>query len=117
MRPGQVFTVATRADPENAPFNVVVHGQGISVWVNAGLDAEVFDAQGGLVPCAQVPANEAVAVRLVRSHAAGLAAGPADGPGNPDLARHRLELRAVRSLAFSDEQRERSAASVRTAYC
>jgi hypothetical protein len=31
---------------------VVVHGQGISVWVNAGLDAEVFDAQGGLVPCA-----------------------------------------------------------------
>jgi len=52
MRPGEVFTVATRADPENAPFNVVVHGQGISVWVNAGLDAEVFDAQGGLVPCA-----------------------------------------------------------------
>ena len=37
MRPGEVFTVATRADPENAPFNVVVHGQGISVWVNAGL--------------------------------------------------------------------------------
>jgi len=31
MRPGEVFTVATRADPENAPFNVVVHGQGISV--------------------------------------------------------------------------------------
>jgi hypothetical protein len=35
----------------DAPFNVVVHGRGISVWVNAGLDAEVFDAQGGLVPC------------------------------------------------------------------
>jgi len=52
MRPGEVFTVATRADPENSPFNVVVHGQAISVWVNAGLDAEVFDAQGGLVPCA-----------------------------------------------------------------
>jgi hypothetical protein len=49
-RPGEVFTVATRADPENAPFNMVVHGQGISVWVNAGLDAEAFDAQGGLVP-------------------------------------------------------------------
>jgi hypothetical protein len=61
----------------------------------------------------QVPANEAVAVRLVRSHAAGLAAGPADGPGNPDLVQHRLELRAVRSLAFSDERREWSAASVR----
>lgn len=43
MRPGEVFIVATRADPENAPFNVVVHGQGIPVWVNAGLDAEVFD--------------------------------------------------------------------------
>jgi hypothetical protein len=31
MRPGEVFTVATRADQENAPSNVVVHGQGISV--------------------------------------------------------------------------------------
>jgi hypothetical protein len=50
MRPGEVFTVATQADPENAPFNVVVNGQGISVWVNAGLDAEVFDAQGGPAP-------------------------------------------------------------------
>lgn len=50
MRPDEVFTAATRADPENAPSNVVVHGQGISVWVNAALDAEVFDAQGGLVP-------------------------------------------------------------------
>jgi len=50
MRPGEVFTVVTQVDPENAPFNVVVHGQGISVWVNAGLDAEVFDAQGRLVP-------------------------------------------------------------------
>ena len=170
MRPSEVFTIATRADPENAPFNVVVYGQGISVWVNAGLDAEVFDAQGGLVPSGhqrpdgvsraqpddqrgdrrraevdvaalgvargdrakllelvdrpfdgvallvalgvearwppavrtfalagglgvgllqdgvrdtsspQVPANEAVAVRLVRSHAARPAAGPADGP-------------------------------------
>jgi hypothetical protein len=47
MRPGEVFTVATRADPENAPFNVVVHGQGISVWVNAGLDAEVVRLVGG----------------------------------------------------------------------
>jgi hypothetical protein len=50
MRPGEVLTVATQVDPENAPFNAVVHGQGISVWVDAGLDAEVFDAQGGLVP-------------------------------------------------------------------
>jgi hypothetical protein len=51
MRPGEAFTVATRADPENAPFNVVVHGQGVCVWVNAGHDAEVFDAQGGPVRC------------------------------------------------------------------
>lgn len=27
MCPGEVFTVATRADPENAPFNVVVRGR------------------------------------------------------------------------------------------
>jgi hypothetical protein len=49
MRPGEVFTVATRADPENAPFNVVVHGQGISVWVNAGLDL-TCDTLGGPKP-------------------------------------------------------------------
>jgi hypothetical protein len=205
MRPGEVLTVATQVDPENAPFNAVVHGQGISVWVNVGLDAEVFDAQGGLVPsghiggrtaCSraqpddrrsncggaevdvaalvvaggdraellelvdrpfdgvallvalgvearwptsartfapagglgvgllrdsvcdaaspQVPANKAIAVRLVRSHAAGLAARPTDEARHPDLVQYRLELRAVRSLALSDEQRERSAASVRT---
>ena len=51
LRPGEVFTVATEAEPEDAPFNVVVHGQGISVWVNAGFDAEVFDAQGRPVLC------------------------------------------------------------------
>lgn len=51
MRPREAFTVATQAEPEDAPFNVVVHGQGVSVWVNAGFDAEVFDADGAPVPC------------------------------------------------------------------
>ena len=50
MRPGEAFTVATQAEPEDAPFNVVVHGQGASAWVNAGFEAEVFDADGTLVP-------------------------------------------------------------------
>jgi hypothetical protein len=29
---------------------VVVYGQGISVWEKAGLDADVFNARGRLVP-------------------------------------------------------------------
>ena len=50
MRPGEAFTVAAEAEPEDSPFNVVVHAQGVTVWVNAGGDAEVFDAEGGPVP-------------------------------------------------------------------
>ncbi|WP_234343136.1 hypothetical protein [Streptomyces fulvoviolaceus] len=51
MRPGEKFTVATEAEPEESPFNVVVHDQGITVWVNSGNDAEVFDKHGILVLC------------------------------------------------------------------
>ncbi|OKK14191.1 hypothetical protein AMK33_02120 [Streptomyces sp. CB02400] len=36
--------------PEQSPFNVVVHDQGITVWVNSGHDTEVFDEDGGPVP-------------------------------------------------------------------
>jgi hypothetical protein len=59
VRLGEAFTVVTVAEPEDSPFNVVVHGQGISVWVNAGFDAEVFDADERLVPSGyQRPAAE-----------------------------------------------------------
>ncbi|MFE3250722.1 hypothetical protein [Streptomyces sp. NPDC059209] len=59
MRPGEEFMVVTEAEPEQSPFNVVVHDQGITVWVNAGHDAEVFDKNGGLVPCGhQRPAED-----------------------------------------------------------
>jgi hypothetical protein len=51
MRPGEEFTVVTETGPEQSPFNVVVHAQGITVWVNSGNDAEVFDKNGGPVPC------------------------------------------------------------------
>ncbi|SCF71303.1 hypothetical protein GA0115280_108014 [Streptomyces sp. Cmuel-A718b] len=51
MRPGEVFTVVTEADAEEAPFNVVVHDQGISVWVNAGFSAEVIDQEGRTAAC------------------------------------------------------------------
>lgn len=51
MRPGEVFTVVTETEAEESPFNVVVHGQGITVWVNSGDDAEVFDKHGNRVPC------------------------------------------------------------------
>ncbi|MFD3982469.1 hypothetical protein ACFWR6_28140 [Streptomyces griseus] len=51
MRPGEVFTVVTEADAEEASFDVVVHDQGISVWVNAGFSAEVIDQEGRAAVC------------------------------------------------------------------
>ncbi|MFE3601061.1 hypothetical protein [Streptomyces sp. NPDC059142] len=48
---GEEFTVVTGSAPEQSPFNVVVHGQGVTVWVNSAGDAEVFDKDGGPVPC------------------------------------------------------------------
>ncbi|MFG2174403.1 hypothetical protein ACGFMO_24080 [Streptomyces niveus] len=58
MQPGEVFTVVTESEAEESPFNVVVHAQGITVWVNSANDAEVVDKNGGLVPCGhQRPAD------------------------------------------------------------
>ncbi|WP_394426144.1 hypothetical protein [Streptomyces sp. SGAir0957] len=51
MRPGEEFTVVTETGQEHSPFNVVVHDQGITVWVNSGSDAEVFDRNGAPVRC------------------------------------------------------------------
>jgi len=51
MRPGEVLTVVAGTAPEDAPFNVVVHGQGITVWVNSANDAEVVDNDGNAAPC------------------------------------------------------------------
>ncbi|MEU0956527.1 hypothetical protein ABZ353_29975 [Streptomyces niveus] len=38
---GEGFTVMTEAEPEESPFNVVVHDPGVTVWGNAGHEAEV----------------------------------------------------------------------------
>ncbi|WP_405997373.1 hypothetical protein [Streptomyces sp. NBC_00829] len=51
--------MVTGKEPEESPFNVVVHEQGITVWVNSGNDAEVFDKNGVPVPCGhQRPAED-----------------------------------------------------------
>ncbi|MEV0415038.1 hypothetical protein AB0I68_30655 [Streptomyces sp. NPDC050448] len=48
----------TETELEESPFNVVVHDQGITVWVNSGSDAEAFDKIGNPAPCGhQRPAN------------------------------------------------------------
>ncbi|MFE7777719.1 hypothetical protein ACFU5O_28235 [Streptomyces sp. NPDC057445] len=48
----------TETEPEESPFNVVVHDQGITVWVNSGSDAEVCDENGDPAPCGhQRPAD------------------------------------------------------------
>ncbi|MFF4746410.1 hypothetical protein [Streptomyces sp. NPDC001268] len=51
--------MVTRTEPEESPFNVVVHDQGITVWVNSVSDADVFDKHGSPVPCGhQRPAED-----------------------------------------------------------
>ncbi|MEV0681369.1 hypothetical protein AB0I60_33100 [Actinosynnema sp. NPDC050436] len=49
LRPGEEFTVVT-STVEESPFNVVVHDEGVTVWVNSGADAEVVDRSGTPVP-------------------------------------------------------------------
>jgi hypothetical protein len=51
MRPGEQFTVVTELEPEESPFNVVVHAQGTTVWVSSANDATVVNQSGALVPC------------------------------------------------------------------
>ncbi|MFJ5924749.1 hypothetical protein ACIQF6_19325 [Kitasatospora sp. NPDC092948] len=60
MRPGEQFTVVTEGEPEESPFDVVVHDQGISVWVNTADAAEVFDRDGNEVLCGHQRPIEAV---------------------------------------------------------
>ncbi|WP_369274641.1 hypothetical protein AB5J55_36070 [Streptomyces sp. R11] len=58
MRPGEEFTARTQTEPEESPFNVVVHSQGITVWVNSANDSKVFDKAGNPAPCGhQHPAD------------------------------------------------------------
>ncbi|MEU9073968.1 hypothetical protein [Kitasatospora sp. NPDC048538] len=58
MRPGEEFTVVTEPEHEKSPSDVVVHAQGITVWVNSSNHAEVVDKNGGIVPCGhQRPAD------------------------------------------------------------
>ncbi|MCA1272395.1 hypothetical protein ACIPQH_16835 [Streptomyces rubiginosohelvolus] len=48
----------TQTAPEESPFNVVVHSQGITVWVNSANHSEVFDKNGNPAPCGhQRPAD------------------------------------------------------------
>lgn len=84
MRPGEVFTVVTEAEPEGMPFNVVVHDQGVTVWVNAGFDAEVMDQDGASVACGhQRPKDFDADSRWAAGWTKGRVAAPASGP-KPD---------------------------------
>lgn len=51
LRPGETLTVVTEKAPEEAPFNVVMHDQGVTVWVNSANHAEVVDKDDRPVPC------------------------------------------------------------------
>ncbi|MCJ0869302.1 hypothetical protein [Streptomyces sp. AP-93] len=55
MKPGEKFTIVTDTpkdtDPDEAPFEVLFHDQGASVWVNTGYKATVYDHSGNEVDC------------------------------------------------------------------
>jgi hypothetical protein len=50
MRPGEELTVVTEAS-EDSGFNVVVHDQGITVWVESARSALVLTKNGNEAPC------------------------------------------------------------------
>ncbi|MFD8012660.1 hypothetical protein [Streptomyces sp. NPDC058955] len=55
MNPEEGFIVSTETaqneGPDEVPFDVVFHEQGVSVWVNVGLEAVVRDQSGAEVDC------------------------------------------------------------------
>jgi hypothetical protein len=55
MKPEDQFTVSTEIQSgtpaDEAPFEVVLHDQGISVFVNVGFTADVHDQSGDQVEC------------------------------------------------------------------
>lgn len=55
MRPKEQFTIATETpegvDSDDAPFDVVFHDQGVSVGVNIGSEAIVYDQSVSSVDC------------------------------------------------------------------
>ncbi|MER7582068.1 hypothetical protein [Kitasatospora sp. NPDC097691] len=55
MKPDEKFTVVTGTpkdpDPDEAPFEVVFHDQGASVWVNIGDEPTVHDHSGSEIDC------------------------------------------------------------------
>jgi hypothetical protein len=58
MLPGEQFSVVTELEPEESPFNVVIHAQGITVWVNSANSSEVIDKDGVTVPCGHRRPND-----------------------------------------------------------
>lgn len=84
MRPDEVFAVGTETDPEEAPFNTVVHDHGVTVWVNAGFDAEVVDQGGTVLECGhQRPEDFDADSRWVTKWTKGRTAARPSGP-KPD---------------------------------
>lgn len=58
LRAGETLTVVTDTAPEQAPFNVVVHDRGVTVWVNSATAADVLDKDDKPVACGhQRPTN------------------------------------------------------------
>ncbi|WP_369260863.1 hypothetical protein [Streptomyces sp. R35] len=55
MKPGEQFTVVAGdsepAPADDVPFDVAFHDQGISVWVNVGYEAVVYDQSGAELDC------------------------------------------------------------------
>lgn len=62
MHPGERLTVVAGDiyEPVDEPFEVNVHDQGISVWVNGANSAEVFDADGNEADCGHQRPVEAI---------------------------------------------------------
>jgi hypothetical protein len=110
MRPGERFTVVAGEliEPVDDPFEVNVHDQGISVWVNAANSADVMDADGNEVPCGHQCPLEAIrawteSARQAVDQAAGRSAQVQEMTRkNYEHLRRILEAAEVRATATAD---------------
>ncbi|WP_202501561.1 hypothetical protein [Streptomyces sp. SID5785] len=105
MRPDEQFTLtaldAGSGDPDEVPFDVVVHDQGISVWVNVGFQAVVRDRSGTPVDCGHQRPVEVL--RKWTRAAEEAARGTTDSPAARESAREYAEqMRRALARAEAD---------------
>ncbi|MFI1583528.1 hypothetical protein [Embleya sp. NPDC020630] len=95
MRPHEKFTLLTgdgpEPDPDDVPFDVVFHDEGVSVWVNGAYEATVHDESGAEVSCGHQRPLDVMRAWTESAEAAAVADRPYLTPEIREMARRHAE--------------------------